>query len=958
MNNLKKKTNTLLLSTLSLMLILTTSLKAQLTGSGGFIKGTSVEIGVDGAGGYEGTSATPPIGMHQRGPFGLFGFVANPQVNAWATFFGDYFTPGSPENGWGLLVGNTGTSPMFSNNCSGSLLQIASTPSLSYTHILNCYNLDWSASVISGTTNIKAKINFFLEQNDLFYTTTVSLTNNSASIIPTLYYYRNVDPDNNQPVTGSYTTDQLIEDQPTVGSCNLACVSASQSGPGMVGTSYLAFAAVGPDFRVCYGGFSNRNAFNIWNGIGFTQTVGSANTADEAISLGYKITGFLPGTTRTFKFVTILNAADKLAAVNNLLAISFPGSSYVAPSACSPLNPPDTARICGPTLIEITGSNVSAYNWSWLPTTALSTSTTFSAIVNPSVTTTYTITGVPTSPCTSTVPATYTVVVIPSPPLPITINPNITVCIGSPIYLTVPSGGAGATYSWSGPGSYASALQNPTIAISSLTCSGTYTAFVTVASGCTSTALTSVTVSPAPTITLTSTTNTICVGQTSTLSASGSSTFSWSPSASLSFTTGPTNIASPTVTTSYTVIVGAGSCTNAAIATVSVIPTPVLVVSSATICAGKTATLTASGATSYTWSSGSTTNTATYSPPSTTVYTVNGANSGVCVVVKSATVTVIDYPVVNSSTTTNVACNGISTGSIVLSATGATGYSWNPNVSTSSTAAGLAAGTYTCVLSVAPSCTIVTTYTVTEPTVLIGVTAYSNTSCGKCNGLATIIAAGGVGPYTYSWLPSSITQTTVGGLCPNTYSVAITDLNNCVSGYTLTVLPSPVFEATVSASNVELYQGETITLTGHTGTSYTWTPITALNCYTCSTVKAKPMEDTRYCVDVKTNNGCRDTACIDIVILCGDIFVPNAYSPNSDGHNDDLAIFGNCITEIEFRIFDRWGEMVFETRDVNGKWDGKYKGYAVTAGVFVYQLKAKLKNGESVSKTGNITVVK
>ena len=118
------------------------------------------------------------------------------------------------------------------------------------------------------------------------------------------------------------------------------------------------------------------------------------------------------------------------------------------------------------------------------------------------------------------------------------------------------------------------------------------------------------------------------------------------------------------------------------------------------------------------------------------------------------------------------------------------------------------------------------------------------------------------------------------------------------------------------------------------------------------------MEDTRYCVDVKTNNGCRDTACIDIVILCGDIFVPSAYSPNNDGHNDDLAIFGNCITEIEFRIFDRWGEMVFETRDVNGKWDGKYTGYAVTAGVFVYQLKAKLKNGESVSKTGNITVVK
>ena len=945
-------------SALLLMVTFTTSLKAQLVGTGAFIKATSLEIGISGAGGMEGTTAAPPVGMHPRGGFGIFGFVANPQVNAWATFFGDYFAPGSPENGWGLQVGNSATSPNFSNNSSGPLLQISSAPTLTYTQVLNCFNVDWTGSVISGTTNIKAHINYFAQLNDLYYTTTVTLINNSASVIPELYYYRNVDPDNNQPVTGSYTTNQLIEDQPTVGLCNLACVSASQTGSAGVGTSYLAFAAVGPDFRVCYGGFSNRLGYNIWNGVGFTQTVGATNTADEAISLGYKITAFLPGTSRTFKFVTILNGADKVAAINNLLSLSFPGSAYVAPSACSPLNPPDTARICGPTKIEITGSNVTSYNWSWLPTTALSTSTTFSAIVNPTVTTTYTITGIPTSPCASTVPATYTVVVIPSPPLPVTINPAITVCTGAPVYLTVPSGGVGATYAWSGPGGYASAVQNPTIAVSSLTMSGTYTAMVTVASGCTSTALTNLTVTPAPTITLTSTTNTVCVGQSATLSASGSSTFSWSPSSSLSFTAGPTNTASPTITTTYTVIVGAGSCTNAAVATVSVIPTPILVVSSATICAGKTATLIVSGATSYTWSSGSTTNTATYSPATTTVFTVSGAASGVCVSVKSTTVTVIDYPVVNTSTTTNLNCNGISTGSIVLNVTGATGYNWTPNVSTSSTAAGLAAGIYTCVLTVAPSCSVVTTYTVTEPTALIGATSYTNTSCGNCNGNASIIATGGTGAYAYNWMPSALTQTNVTGLCPKNYTVSVTDANNCVSSYTLTILPSPVFQATATASNLELYQGESITLAGHTGTSYTWTPVTALNCYTCATTIAKPMEDTRYCVDVKTNNGCRDTACVDIVILCGDIFVPSAYSPNGDGHNDELAIFGNCIIEIEFRIFDRWGELVFETKDVNGKWDGKYKGYAVTAGVFVYQLKAKLKNGESVSKTGNITVVR
>ena len=159
-----------------------------------------------------------------------------------------------------------------------------------------------------------------------------------TSVIPTLYYHRNVDPDNNQPISGSFSTINLIEDQPGVGLCNLACVSARQVGS--FGTAYLAFAGIGPDFRVCYGGFSNRNAFNLWNGVGFTQTVGSTNTADQAISISYKIQNFLPGTTRTFKFVTILNASDKLVAVNSPPAPPPPLAPELTPA---PPPPPPAA---------------------------------------------------------------------------------------------------------------------------------------------------------------------------------------------------------------------------------------------------------------------------------------------------------------------------------------------------------------------------------------------------------------------------------------------------------------------------------------------------------------------------------------------------------------------------------------------------------------------------------------
>jgi gliding motility-associated-like protein len=962
--NLKLKLGKLLL-TFALMLS-SAIVMAQVVGNGTYIKGNNVEIGINNLGGFEGTNATPvPAGMHPRGGGGFFGFVANPQLNAWATFNGDFFTPGGRENGWGLGVGNTAAGPNFGNNCAGtgtnSLLQIANTPSVSYSQVLNCSNVDWSGSVISGTTNIKAKINYFVQTNDLHYLTTVSLTNNSASVIPELYYYRNVDPDNNQSYPGGtmlFQTTNTIEDQPGFSACPglpLACVSARQNSTAVMPASYMAFAAVGSDFRVSYGGFTNRNAFSIWNGIGFTQTLGASFYNDDAIQLSYKITNFLPGETRTFKFAVILSSANKAAAVNNLLSLSFPGSAYVAPSICSPALPPDTARTCGPTKIEIAGATSGLYSWTWNPPVA----TTFSAIVNPSVQTSYTITGIPTSTCVTPTPQTYTVVVIPSPPTPTVTLPSVTACNGSSVALTVTSGGAGATYLWAGPGGFGSALQTPTIAVTNATMAGTYTILVTLASGCTSTVLRDLIISSPPTVTLTSNTNTVCVSQPVILTGSGSSTYTWSPSSTLTFTTGSSTTASPSVTTTYTVVVGAGTCTNSAVKTITVIPTPTLTVSSATVCAGSVATLSVSGATSYLWSTGTTTNTESFSPSTTTTYTVLGANGGVCASVNSGTVNIVNYPVFNTATVSNVLCNGVSTGSILINATGATSYNWTPNVSTTNTATSLAAGAYTCVLSIAPSCSVVTTHTVTEPTVLLGAISYSNTSCGNCNGVATIIGSGGTGSYIYNWSPATSTLSGVIDLCPDLYTVSITDANNCVYTNTVDILPSPVFTATLAASNIALYQGESIYLTGLTGVSFTWTPdFSALDCYTCSIVKAQPYEDTRYCVDITTVDGCQDSDCIDISILCGDVFIPNAFSPNNDGYNDELGVYGNCINEVVFRVFDRWGAMMFEGKDTKDKWDGKFKGTPVSTGVYIYQLIAKLKNGETVSKTGNVTIIK
>jgi len=88
------------------------------------------------------------------------------------------------------------------------------------------------------------------------------------------------------------------------------------------------------------------------------------------------------------------------------------------------------------------------------------------------------------------------------------------------------------------------------------------------------------------------------------------------------------------------------------------------------------------------------------------------------------------------------------------------------------------------------------------------------------------------------------------------------------------------------------------------------------------------------------------------------ILVANVFSPNNNGTNDVLHVLGKGIDQMQFTIFDRWGEKVFETTDVNTGWDGTYKGKPMNIGVFVYIIKGKFKNGDTIDKKGNVTLLR
>ena len=103
---------------------------------------------------------------------------------------------------------------------------------------------------------------------------------------------------------------------------------------------------------------------------------------------------------------------------------------------------------------------------------------------------------------------------------------------------------------------------------------------------------------------------------------------------------------------------------------------------------------------------------------------------------------------------------------------------------------------------------------------------------------------------------------------------------------------------------------------------------------------------------------CNDTLPPVKVEKCGEVFIPNAFSPNEDNQNDTLFIRSHCIKDLSFQIYDRWGEKVFETTDTSKGWGGSYNGKGMSTGVFVYCLNATLTNGNQINRRGNILLIK
>jgi len=151
-------------------------------------------------------------------------------------------------------------------------------------------------------------------------------------------------------------------------------------------------------------------------------------------------------------------------------------------------------------------------------------------------------------------------------------------------------------------------------------------------------------------------------------------------------------------------------------------------------------------------------------------------------------------------------------------------------------------------------------------------------------------------------------------------------------------------------------------------TAWTWTPAKNLSCTDCPNPYANPKQTTTYHVKATDQYGCSLTKDITVTVVCNGLnyFIPNTFSPNGDGVNDVFAPRGVGLARINgMRIFNRWGEMVFEKmnfvandRTPNGGWDGTYQGKPAPADVYVYIIEFVCENSAIVPVKGNVALVR
>jgi gliding motility-associated-like protein len=568
----------------------------------------------------------------------------------------------------------------------------------------------------------------------------------------------------------------------------------------------------------------------------FGGSTGSATVTASGGTAGYTYlwstaatTSVITGQTAGVKTVTVTDA-NSCTTINSV-TITQPAAALSATQTQTNI----TCVINGVATVSVSGGT-SPYTYTWSPTGGnAATSTTLTAG-------SYTANIEDANNCT--LASLFTITANTVAPV-VAVSGSTAICNGSNATLT--ASGAN-TYTWSTGATTSTANVSPAVT-TTYSATGTNTV-----NGCATSVNYTLVVNPIPTLTATASSTIICTTQSATLTAGGASTYTWSTGSNAA-----SIVVTPTSTASYTLNGnGPTGCFGTTTISITVVNTPTVtaVSSSSAICAGTSATLTANGASTYSWSTGATTSTIVVSPASNTTYSVNGMVGAGCNSNATASIVVNANPTPSISVSQASVCTGQTS---TLTASGAITYTWSTGSNSTSIASTPAvATTYTVTGSNAAGCINTAVQTIgLFPVPAINI---SSSSASVCVGFSSTLTASGVNTYTWN-TGSNNAGITVSPISTTVYTVNGTDLNGCAASNSITIGISVTPTLTAVASSTGMCNGSSSNLSVSGASSYVWnTGATTAN------VTVNPSTTTVYSVTGTNGAGCVSSATVAVTI--------------------------------------------------------------------------------------------
>jgi gliding motility-associated-like protein len=664
------------------------------------------------------------------------------------------------------------------------------------------------------------------------------------------------------------------------------------------------------------------------------------------------------------------------------------GTVYIKSDVIINTIPPQTICIGGKAILNAAvagGSGIYSYNWQ-----PAGTGTTASVTVSPTTTQQYTVTVNDGGTCPA---APQTVTITVNPPLGILVSPPDTICAGSVTLLFASAkGGNGGPYSFHWMPSDQTA---PSINVSPLSTT-TYT--VTVRDDCgTPVSSDSVTITVMQPVPITVSSDSVCYGATATLKVTpdvSGANYTWDPLPDSGNGTASADVKS-TAQQTYTVTCEKNGCKSRSAGTVYIksnarlVPLPPF-----TICIGNSATLSAvvtggTGNYTYAWLPAGTGNTSmvTVSPLTTQQYTVTANDGGACPIPPQVVTVTVRPPLQVTASPPDTICSGNSTQLTAIAKGGNEDYTytWLPMgiIGQAISVTPATTTTYTVIVNDkcgTPFASDTVTITVTQPPI-VKFNAINTSGCATplCVNFidSSTTPSGKIEQWKWNFgISEGTSDLQHPKHCYNnsgkyTITLVVTNSLGCSAAGSKTnminVYPTPVANFSMPELVNILTPDVAFLNTSTGGVSWNWNFGDAGSGNKNTSKHMHPnhiySEPGYYCIQLIATNSYN---CIDTISKCltiepnSSLYIPNAFTPNGDGHNDTFFAKGENIFDFEMRIFDRWGNLIFYSNDMDKHWDGRVKpdGLIAQQDVYVYDVSAKDIKHQKLHYIGTVTLVK